>query len=70
MTANRTYLILDSQNHALANSELASPPGASPIRLNILNNKVDDVMSHEIITLFSSSSEDLQIGRASCRERV
>ena len=54
MTANRTYLILDSQNHALANSELASPPGASPIRLNILNNKVDDVMSHEIITLFSS----------------
>ena len=69
MTANRTYLILDSQNHALANSELASPPGASPIRLNILNNKVDDVMSHEIITLFSSSSEELPIQCRILRQR-
>lgn len=30
MTANRTYLILDTQNHALANGELATPADASP----------------------------------------
>ena len=35
MTANRTYLILDTQNHALANGELATPAGTSPMRLNI-----------------------------------
>ena len=69
MTANHTYLILDSQNHALANGEMASPPGASPIRLNVLNNKVDDVMSHEIITLFSSSSEELPIQCRILRQR-
>ena len=69
MTANHTYLILDSQNHALANGEMASPPGASPIRLNVLNNKVDDVMSHEIITLFSASSEELPIQCRILRQR-
>ena len=30
MTSNRTYLILDTQNHALANGELATPPGPPP----------------------------------------
>lgn len=69
MTANRTYLILDSQNHALANGELASPSGASPIRLNVLNNKVDDVMRHEVIVLFSTSSEELPIQCRILRQR-
>lgn len=69
MTATRAYLILDSQNHALANGELASPPGASPVRLNILNNKVDDVMRHEVITLFSASSEELPIQCRILRQR-
>lgn len=69
MTANRTYLILDTQNHALANGELVTAPDASPIRLNILNNKVDNVMAHEVITLLSSSSEDLPIQCRILRQR-
>ena len=69
MTANRAYLILDTQNKALANGELASPPGTSPMRLNILGNKVDDVMAHEVITLFSASSEEVPIQCRILRQR-
>ena len=69
MTANRTYLILDTQNHALANGQLATAPGDSPMRLNILGNKVDDVMAHEVITLFSASSEELPIQCRILRQR-
>ncbi len=69
MTSSRTYLILDTQNHALANGELATAPDASPMRLNILNNKVDDVMAHEVITLFSASSEELPIQCRILRQR-
>lgn len=69
MTSNRTYLILDTQNKALANGELASPPGTSPMRLNILGNKVDDVMAHEVITLFSASSEEVPIQCRILRQR-
>ena len=59
--ANRTYLILDSQNNALANGELVGNPGDTPMRLNVLDNKVDAVADHEVITLFSSSSEETPI---------
>ena len=69
MTANHTYLILDTQNHALANGELTSPPGTSPMRLSILDHKVDNVMSHEVITLFSSSSNELPIQCRILRQR-
>ncbi len=69
MTANRTYLILDTQNHALANGELATPADAVPMRLNVLHNKVDNVMAHEVITLFSSSSEELPIQCRILRQR-
>ena len=69
MTATRTYLILDTQNHALANGELVTAPGASPMRLNIMNNKVDDVMEHEVVTLFSSSSDELPIQCRILRQR-
>lgn len=69
MTSNRTYLILDSQNHALANGELTSPPGTAPMRLNVLNNKVDDVMTHEVVVLFSASSEELPIQCRILRQR-
>ena len=69
MTANRTYLILDTQNHALANGALAAAPDAGPMRLNILNNKVDNVMAHEVVTLFSSSSEALPIQCRILRQR-
>lgn len=69
MTSSRTYLILDTQNHALANGELATAPDTSPMRLNILNNKVDNVMAHEVVTLFSSSSEELPIQCRILRQR-
>ena len=61
MTLNHNYLIMDTQNHALANGEVVSPPGETPIRLNILDNKVDDVTAHEVIILLSSSSEELPV---------
>lgn len=69
MTANHTYLILDTQNHALANGELTSPPGTAPMRLAILDHKVDNVMSHEVVTLFSSSSNELPIQCRILRQR-
>ena len=69
MTDNRTYLILDSQNHALANGELVSPPGTVPMRLSVLDNKVDDVMIHEVITLFSSISNEPPIQCRILRQR-
>ena len=58
MSTNRTYLIMDTQNHALANGEVVSNPGETPIKLNILNNKVDNVTSHEVIALFGTSSQE------------
>ena len=67
--SNSTYLILDTQNHALANGELVSPAGTTPMRLSILDNKVDDVMSHEVITLFSSLSTELPIQCRILRQR-
>lgn len=69
MTGNRTYLILDTQNHALANGELATPPGTTPMRLNVLEHKVDDVMRHEVITLFSSSSDEPPVQCRILRQR-
>ena len=67
--SSSTYLILDTQNHALANGELASPAGTTPMRLSILDNKVDHVMEHEVITLFSSLTTELPIQCRILRQR-
>lgn len=69
MTANNIYLILDTQNHALASGEMVTPPDASPIRMNVLDNQVDEVMRHEVITLFGSSSKELPIQCRILRQR-
>ena len=69
MTSNHTYLILDTQNHALANGNLASPPDAAPMRLLVLDNKVDNVLKHEVITLFSASSNEPPIQCRILRQR-
>lgn len=66
---SHTYMILDSQNNAMASSELVSPPGTMPMRLQILDNKVDDVMRHEVIVLFSSKGADLPIQCRILRQR-
>lgn len=66
---NHTYLIMDTQNSALASSELVTPPGTMPMRLQILDNKVDSVMEHEVIVLFSSKSNDLPIQCRILRQR-
>jgi len=58
MTTN-SYLIMDTQNKALANGELISPPNTSPMRLTVLNDKVDDVTAHEVIVLLSASSKEV-----------
>ena len=69
MTSNHTYLILDTQNHALANGTLASPPDTAPMRLLVLDNKVDNVLKHEVITLFSASSNEPPIQCRILRQR-
>ena len=69
MTNSQTYLIMDSQNSALASGELVSPPESTPMRLEILDNKVDDVMGHEVVTLFSSSSNQPPIQCRILRQR-
>lgn len=66
---NHTYLIMDSQNNALANGELVTQPGTTPMRLQILDNKVDEVMGHEVIVLFSSSSQEQPIQCRILRQR-
>ncbi len=58
MRAKNMYLIMDSQNKALANGELTTPPGTTPMRLEVHDGKADDVTRHEIIILLSSSSEE------------
>lgn len=69
MTMHHNYLILDSQNHALANAELTTSPETAPMRLTVLDNKVDDVMKHEVIVLFSSSTQDLPLQCRILRQR-
>lgn len=69
MTINRTYLILDQQRKALANGELLTPPDTTPMRLSILDNKVDDVMGHDVVILFSSSSNEVPIQCRVLRQR-
>lgn len=66
---NHTYMILDSQNNALASGEEISPPGTTPMRLQILDNKVDDVMGHEVIVLLSSRNNDLPVQCRILRQR-
>ena len=61
MSANHNYLIMDTQNYALANGELVSTPGDTPIRLNVLGDKIDEVTSHEVIALFSVNSQEVPI---------
>lgn len=66
---NHAYMIMDSQNNALASGELTSPPGTTPMRLEILDNNVDQVMAHEVIVLFSSKNSDLPIQCRILRQR-
>jgi len=69
MRAKNMYLIMDSQNNALANGELTTPPGTTPMRLEIQDGKADDVMKHEVIVLLSSSSEEQPIQCRILRQR-
>jgi len=69
MRAKNTYLIMDSQNNALANGELTTPPGTSPMRLEVQDGKADDVMKHEVIVLLSSSSEEQPVQCRILRQR-
>jgi len=69
MRAKNMYLIMDSQNNALANGELTTPPGTTPMRMEVQDGKVDDVMQHEIVVLLSSSSEDLPVQCRLLRQR-
>lgn len=69
MRMKHTYLIMDSQNNALANGELTTPPGTTPIRLEVHDGKADEVMRHEVIVLLSSSSEEQPVQCRILRQR-
>lgn len=45
------YLLLDSQEHLLAQGDLISPPDAPSIQIQVLENRIGEVMKHEIINL-------------------
>lgn len=47
------YLIMDMQDNPLGRGERETPPDVSPMRMEILDDKIDDVACHEKIKLLS-----------------
>lgn len=71
-TANQdssTYLILDSANTPLAHGKMETPPGSKPMRMLVLEAKVDDVMEHEEVNLIGMGSSDLPMRCRVLRQR-
>ena len=64
-----TYLILDTSNSPLGSGQLESPPGATELRLLILNNKADEVAAHETVELMSLGSSELPLKCRVLRQR-
>ncbi len=54
----RQYLLLDSLNAPLGQGEMETAPGESPIRMLVLNNDIDEVVSHEIIVVMGVGSNE------------
>ena len=71
-TANQdssTYLILDSSNTPLAHGKMETPPGSTPMRMLVLEAKVDDVMEHGEVNLVGMGSSDLPMRCRVLRQR-
>ncbi len=71
-TANQdssTYLILDSANTPLAHGKMETPPGSTPMRMLVLEAKVDDVMEHGEVNLVGMGSSDLPMRCRVLRQR-
>lgn len=71
-TANQdssTYLILDSANTPLAHGKMETPPGSKPMRMLVLEAKVDDVMEHGEVNLVGMGSSDLPMRCRVLRQR-
>lgn len=71
-TANQdssTYLILDSSNSPLAHGKMETPPGSTPMRMLVLEAKVDDVMEHGEVNLVGMGSSDLPMRCRVLRQR-
>lgn len=66
---SRTYLILDSANQPLAHGTMESPPDTSPMRMLVLEGKVDNVMEHEIVELIGMGSSELPMRCRILRQR-
>ena len=71
-TANQdssTYLILDSANTPLAHGKMETPPGSTPMRMLVLEAKVDNVMEHGEVNLVGMGSSDLPMRCRVLRQR-
>lgn len=71
-TANQdssTYLILDSANTPLAHGKMETPPGSKPMRMLVLEAKVDNVMEHGEVNLIGMGSSDLPMRCRVLRQR-
>ena len=71
-TANQdssTYLILDSANTPLAHGKMETPPGSKPMRMLVLEAKVDNVMEHGEGNLVGMGSSDLPMRCRVLRQR-
>lgn len=71
-TANQdssTYLILDSANTPLAHGKMETPPGSKPMRMLVLEAKVDNVMEHGEVNLVGMGSSDLPMRCRVLRQR-
>lgn len=71
-TANQdssTYLILDSSNTPLAHGKMETPLGSTPMRMLVLEAKVDDVMEHGEVNLVGMGSSDLPMRCRVLRQR-
>ena len=71
-TANQdssTYLILDSSNSPLAHGKMETPPGSTPMRMLVLEAKVDNVMEHGEVNLIGMGSSDLPMRCRVLRQR-
>lgn len=71
-TANQdfsSYLILDSANTPLAHGKMETPPGSRPMRMLVMDAKVDDVMEHEVVNLVGMGGSELPMRCKVLRQR-
>lgn len=57
-TEGQLYMLLDSSNNPLAKGTLQNAPTEPNLRVEVLDNKIDEVAGHEILHLIAARSSD------------